>query len=606
MTAGQYRAGVTARVGHQRATETAAAGLVRAHGTPTALAGGAWRGRGASAALRPSAVPVRRAEPLEAPRLSAAPLSVIQPELRIGALGDSQEREADRVADQVTRMPSPPAVPAASPLQVVPPSSTLRGGGELQKQPAGSQGAFRPSTVVHDVLRFSGQPLDAAARAYFEPRFGHDFSRIRVHSGDAADESARRLNANAYTVGENIVFRAGQFALSTQEGRWLLAHELAHVVQQQSTGEQQIHRQRASSGFSVHIKIGDATRLDKNIQWHFDTMPEKLKNQLVSQIKAAYAFLPKELSITVEWGQFKGSDLKNVGNIQVWLVPEGWNDLVTKVAEQYGYSHESAESMVTEFDPKLKAEKEKREKEQRDNAKREKIKHENEEKKREKESRWEKLRNRQAPLGDLLREFIRTAEPDSVFEPDDDPDVRDTLGEVPEETVDKGDPITARPAIVTVPTAFDDELKRIPDFTKDHPKAIASRRITDLGYTTLHELGHILWVRHVEDGNIGARKKGHFQKSFPPDIMDPIAPIEGKYSDNFNIRLNFQELKQLGGRENLLKSPIVTDVKENPTTHEADVWLDLAKVQYSKDEQEFIQNAITTLKSAHDNSKTRP
>ena len=63
-------------------------------------------------------------------------------------------------------------------------------------------------------------------------RFGHDFSRVRVHSGGAAEQSARDVNANAYTVGHNIVFGAGRFAPGTHEGRRLIAHELTHVVQQ--------------------------------------------------------------------------------------------------------------------------------------------------------------------------------------------------------------------------------------------------------------------------------------------------------------------------------------------------------------------------------------
>ena len=82
--------------------------------------------------------------------------------------------------------------------------------------------------VVHEVLRLPGQPLDAHTRAFFEPRFGHDFSRVRVHTGASAVVSARSVGALAYTVGRNIVFGDGQSA----SNRPLLAHELAHVVQQ--------------------------------------------------------------------------------------------------------------------------------------------------------------------------------------------------------------------------------------------------------------------------------------------------------------------------------------------------------------------------------------
>ncbi|WP_322061173.1 eCIS core domain-containing protein [Paraburkholderia sp. J63] len=86
--------------------------------------------------------------------------------------------------------------------------------------------------IVHDVLRSAGQPLDAGARAFMETRFGHDFSDVRVHAGGDAVRSADAVNAEAYTVGHDIVFGAGRYAPATTSGRKLLAHELAHVVQQ--------------------------------------------------------------------------------------------------------------------------------------------------------------------------------------------------------------------------------------------------------------------------------------------------------------------------------------------------------------------------------------
>jgi hypothetical protein len=91
-------------------------------------------------------------------------------------------------------------------------------------------------SIVHEVLRSPGQPLDAAARAFFEPRFGHDFSQVRVHADGRAAESARAVNAFAYTVGRDVVFGAGQYGPHTHHGKRLLAHELTHVVQQQLIG----------------------------------------------------------------------------------------------------------------------------------------------------------------------------------------------------------------------------------------------------------------------------------------------------------------------------------------------------------------------------------
>ncbi len=91
------------------------------------------------------------------------------------------------------------------------------------------------SPVVHDVLRSPGQPLDPKTRAFMEPRFGHDFSRVRVHTDEKAAESARTLNALAYTAGRDVVFGTSQYAPETGTGQRALAHELMHVVQQQET-----------------------------------------------------------------------------------------------------------------------------------------------------------------------------------------------------------------------------------------------------------------------------------------------------------------------------------------------------------------------------------
>jgi hypothetical protein len=95
-----------------------------------------------------------------------------------------------------------------------------------------SEGEVPP--IVHEVLRSPGQPLDPATRAFFEPRFSHDFSQVRLHTDTKAAESARAVNALAYTVGQDVVFGTGQYAPQTGEGKKLLAHELTHVMQQQN------------------------------------------------------------------------------------------------------------------------------------------------------------------------------------------------------------------------------------------------------------------------------------------------------------------------------------------------------------------------------------
>lgn len=87
------------------------------------------------------------------------------------------------------------------------------------------------------VLRSSGRSLDVEARADLEPLFQRDFGRVRVHDDPQAADTAARLNASAYTVGRHIVFAPGRYAPTTPEGRKLLAHELAHVVQQERVAD---------------------------------------------------------------------------------------------------------------------------------------------------------------------------------------------------------------------------------------------------------------------------------------------------------------------------------------------------------------------------------
>ncbi len=102
-----------------------------------------------------------------------------------------------------------------------------------ERAPGVSTRAVPP--VVHEVLHSAGQPLDRATQDFFAARLGHDFSRVRVHTDGRASESARAVNALAYTVGKDIVFASGEFRPDTRAGKQLLAHELVHVLQQEGT-----------------------------------------------------------------------------------------------------------------------------------------------------------------------------------------------------------------------------------------------------------------------------------------------------------------------------------------------------------------------------------
>jgi hypothetical protein len=110
-----------------------------------------------------------------------------------------------------------------------------------------SSGSELPPTVM-STLAAGGQPLGAAARAFFEPRFNYDFGRVRVHTDTKAAQSAVDIGARAYTVGSNIVFARGQYSDSTPQGKRLMAHELTHVIQQRDAGPTGALIQRAPWG----------------------------------------------------------------------------------------------------------------------------------------------------------------------------------------------------------------------------------------------------------------------------------------------------------------------------------------------------------------------
>ena len=134
--------------------------------------------------------------------------------------------------------------------------------GQRRAAPGGS-GSMDATPMVNSVLTASGQPLDATTREFFSARFGHDFGKVRVHADDAAAESARSINALAYTVGRDVVFGAGQYAPGTRAGQQLLAHELTHVVQQ---GEAGGALQRAPDDDPVQEPDEDSTGFSQTVQ----------------------------------------------------------------------------------------------------------------------------------------------------------------------------------------------------------------------------------------------------------------------------------------------------------------------------------------------------
>ncbi len=160
---------------------------------------------------------------------------------------DRDEQEADRVAEGIARTPmasanaSAGAAPLRSPRLAARPASAARAPA-LPLAPA--------PAIVGAVLASPGAPLAAETRRFMESRLRADFSDVRVHADGHAAQSARALNAQAYTVGHHLVFAAGRYAPQTAAGRGLLAHELTHVRQQRGLAAARLQRAPAAPAAS--------------------------------------------------------------------------------------------------------------------------------------------------------------------------------------------------------------------------------------------------------------------------------------------------------------------------------------------------------------------
>ncbi|MEI8211047.1 MAG: DUF4157 domain-containing protein [Planctomycetota bacterium] len=200
-----------------------------------------------------------------------------QPKLIVNTSGDKYEREADRVAEQVMRMPEPSLQRQCSCGK-----SASNGeceeckkkkqpaSGTIQRKSASAEGGIAAPPIVNDVIGSSGSPLPTSTRSFMETRFGQDFSHVRVHTDHRAAESAAAVQARAYTVGNNIVFGKGE--TPTADGR-LLAHELTHVVQQGDAQSDAFNTIQRWEGYE-HIQLGDEVSNERFIlQFHKDDLP---------------------------------------------------------------------------------------------------------------------------------------------------------------------------------------------------------------------------------------------------------------------------------------------------------------------------------------------
>lgn len=190
----------------------------------------------------------------------SAPVAVAQApasDLRIGDPNDAFEQEADRVAEEVMSGRPVKSTWSLLNMSIGPPlqrKCNCGGSGgstgeceeckeirTLQRKTSCLSPADTAPAIVHEVVRSSGEPLDSRTKTLMEHRFGQDFSQVRIHADAKAAESARAVNAFAYDVGRHIAFASGHYRPETRKGQQLIAHELAHYVQQGHTPYRNLH-----------------------------------------------------------------------------------------------------------------------------------------------------------------------------------------------------------------------------------------------------------------------------------------------------------------------------------------------------------------------------
>ena len=185
-----------------------------------------------------SSIPMRPPDRASGPQplssLAATPLPHVMQKLVVGQADDPLEHEADRAAAQVMRMavPETSRVPVQLSRKCVNCEEEEAEQSHLQRAGLPGSSVSGAPPIVHELMRTPGHPLDGDSAAFFGTRFGHDFARVRVHHDGEAAEAAKSVKARAYTIGDHIFFGGGEYAPATNPGRLLLAHELAHVVQQ--------------------------------------------------------------------------------------------------------------------------------------------------------------------------------------------------------------------------------------------------------------------------------------------------------------------------------------------------------------------------------------
>ena len=174
--------------------------------------------------------------------------------------------------------------------------------------------------TVHAGLRSPGRPLEPSVRGEMEARFGHDFSSVRVHTDGRATESAQAVNAKAYTVGSDVVFGAGRYTPTTPEGSRLLAHELAHTVQQRGATAEAAPIAPGSALETAAASAGRAVASGRAVTQPLGRSPLALACELIGNenqwVPDALVDEAKKAEFNELWWRFRKKD------IQPWEYPQ--------------------------------------------------------------------------------------------------------------------------------------------------------------------------------------------------------------------------------------------------------------------------------------------
>lgn len=242
----------------------------------------------------------------------------VQARLKVNEAGDLHELEAERVADQVMRMPD---------AQV------------HRAEKGGVSHSAVPDSMSANRTGGHGQPLPDAVRSFFEPRFGHDFRDVRIHADAHSAESANAIGARAYTLGRDIVFAQDEYKPHMQSGRHLLAHELTHVVQQSSNSAS------APEGIQRAVRVNHGARRVNEAEYQAGGA----KNNVGSRFRVSSLIadsVRRSFADVAELEQYANGAIDNVGDVNTASAGAYWYRLPGNRVTVLGESHHNSRGNV--------------------------------------------------------------------------------------------------------------------------------------------------------------------------------------------------------------------------------------------------------------------